>query len=128
MKSSQMPHGRPREWWLFYLPDVSLAHPSHSPRTSLNTWEPHVSFGGGSAAPPPPRGPERNAQTLAMGHRITHDPALYEAALRLLFGVEAEGLDPACVLGMRLHAWAQAERLNCAGVDFVEIAGDLLDE
>ena len=72
--------------------------------------------------------PSRNAQTFAMGRRIESDLTLYAAALRFMDATPAPGLDAACDLGMRLHAMMQALGEDTAGVDFVEIAGDLLDD
>ena len=110
------------------LSDVSRAHPSHSPPSEPLTWEPSVSFNGRTSADAIPSKPTRNAQTKAMRRRIEGDLALYERALRLMFSLPSDGLGDDCELGMRLHAMAQAEGLATGGVDFVEIAADLLDE
>ncbi len=45
-----------------------------------------------------------------------------------MFSLPSDSLGDECELGMRLHAMAQAEGLNTGGVDFVEIAADLLNE
>ena len=111
-----------------HLTDVSLAHPSHGPPAPVNTWEPFVSFGGRTVEEVAGTRPRRSARTLAMRHRITQDVGLYERAVRLMIGLPDDGLDEACELGMRLHTMAQAERLECAGVDFVDIAADLLGD
>ena len=120
--------GGPRWWSSLHLPDASLAHPSHSPPCEPLTWEPFVSFAACPSPEAPPSKPPSNAQTRAMRRRIEGDLALYERALRLMFSLPSEGLGDECELGMRLHAMAQAEGLTTGGVDFVEIAADLLDE
>ena len=40
----------------------------------------------------------------------------------------APGLDAACDLALRLHAMMQALGEETVGVDFVEIASDLIDD